>query len=62
MSKEKAEQMKEVDFRSHLMRHYYQTGNITAAKDIHNEFYGKKKENKPKETTKQEDYEDDLDL
>ena len=34
--------MKEVEFKSNLMRHYYQTGNIKKAKDIHEKLVGTK--------------------
>jgi hypothetical protein len=44
MSKEKAEAMKEIDFKGNLMRHYYQTGDMEAAKDIHKQYFGVKKE------------------
>jgi hypothetical protein len=44
MNKEKAEAMKEIDFKGNLMRHYYQTGDINAAKDLHKQYFEKKKE------------------
>jgi hypothetical protein len=45
MSKEKADAMKEIDFKGNLMRHYYQTGDFEAAKDIHKQYFGKKEKN-----------------
>lgn len=44
MNKEKAEAMKEIDFKGNLMRHYYQTGDITAAKDLHKQYFDTKKD------------------
>jgi hypothetical protein len=44
MNKEKAEAMKEIDFKGNLMRHYYQTGDINAAKDLHKQYFEKKKD------------------
>jgi len=42
MNKEKAEAMKEVDYKNSLMRHYYQTGDMVAAKDLHKQLVGTK--------------------
>lgn len=44
MNKEKADAMKEIDFKGNLMRHYYQTGDINAAKDLHKQYFEKKKD------------------
>lgn len=44
MDKKKAEAMKEIDFKGNLMRHLYQTGDITAAKDIHKQYFDTKNE------------------
>lgn len=44
MNKDKAEAMREIDFKGNLMRHYYQTGDINAAKDLHKQYFEKKKE------------------
>jgi len=37
--------MKEIDFKSNLMRHYYQTGNIVQAKEIHKKLTAKPGQN-----------------
>jgi len=37
--------MRELDFKSNLMRHYYQTGNMVAAKDTHKKLFGTKTNN-----------------
>jgi len=61
MNKEKAEAMKEIDFKGNLMRHYYQTGDMVAAKDIHKQYFGIKKEGPAviPESQPDEDLEDD---
>jgi len=45
--------MKEVDYKSHLMRHYYQTGNMTEAKNIHKQLVGTKANPNPDELPKE---------
>lgn len=49
MNKEKADEMKEVEFKGNLMRHYYQTGDLVAAKDIHKQYFSCKKEKETNE-------------
>jgi hypothetical protein len=49
MNKEKAEAMKESEFKGNLIRHYYQTGDIVTAKEMHKQYYGNKNEDKDKE-------------
>ena len=44
MNRSKAEAMKEMDYKGNLMRHLYQTGDITGAKDIYNQHFNTKKE------------------
>ena len=39
--------MKEVDYKNSLMRHYYQTGNMTLAKDLHKQLVGTKNPGNP---------------
>ena len=54
--------MKEVDYKSNLMRHYYQTGNMTEAKIIHKQLVGTKSNPNPDELPKEEfSGEEDLD-
>lgn len=45
MNREKAEAMREIEIQENLMRYYYQTSNIDAAKEIHKQVFGTKKEN-----------------
>jgi len=63
MNKEKAEAMKEIDFKGNLMRHYYQTGDINAAKDLHKQYFEKKKDGNTQEGNMPplEDFENDDD-
>lgn len=49
--------MKEIDFKGNLMRHYYQTGDIVAAKDIHKQYFDTKKDVIPDGVPPMEDYE-----
>ena len=39
--------MKEVDNKNSLMRYYYQTGNMTLAKDLHKQLVGTKNTGNP---------------
>lgn len=62
MNKEKAEAMKEIDFKGNLMRHYYQTGDINAAKDLHKQYFEKKKDGSTQpDVPALEDFENDDD-
>ena len=40
MNREKAEAMRERELKENLMRYYYQTSNIDAAKDLHKQVFG----------------------
>jgi hypothetical protein len=60
MNKEKAEAMKEIEFKGNLMRHLYQTGDTTAALDIHKQYFDVKKEKeKPEPLPPIPDYDED---
>jgi len=59
MNKEKAEAMKEIEFKGNLMRHLYQTGDTTAALDIHKQYFEVKKDkDKPEITPQIDDYDE----
>jgi hypothetical protein len=49
MNKSKADAMKEIDYKGNLMRHLYQTGDVTGAKDIYETHFNIKKEKEKKE-------------
>lgn len=54
--------MKEIDFKGNLMRHYYQTGDFVAAKDIHKQYFGTKKDTPaPEGAPPVEDFDNDAD-
>jgi hypothetical protein len=60
MNKEKAEAMKEIEFKGNLMRHLYQTGDTTAALDIHKQYFEVKKDkDKPEPIPQIDDYDQD---
>jgi hypothetical protein len=59
MSKEKAEAMKEMEMKENLMRYYYQTSDIGAAKEIHKQVFGVKKDKEPENVPLIEDIDDD---
>jgi hypothetical protein len=61
MNREKAEAMKEIDFKGNLMRHYYQTGDMEAAKDIHKQYFGKRKDGKEQANPDKGEYDQDGD-
>ena len=58
MNKEKAEAMKEIEFKGNLMRHLYQTGDTTAALDIHKQYFEKKDKDKPDIAPQIDDYDE----
>ena len=55
MNKEKAEAMKEIEFKGNIMRHLYQTGDTTAALDIHKQYFEVKKDKDKPDITPQID-------
>ena len=50
MNKSKAEALKEIDYKGNLMRHLYQTGDITGAKDIYDQHFNTNKEKEKRAT------------
>jgi hypothetical protein len=59
MNKEKAEAIKEIDYKSNLMRHLYQTGDISAALDIHKQYFDVKKDKDKQEPGLKDEFEDE---